>query len=280
MLPDLKLPPGFQFSQGSLQDFVDCRRRFQLRYIQNLAWPALPSQPALESELALQRGVFFHRLIHQQMLGVPISRLAASIQDQAMVQWWENYLACDEVRNGLALYPELSLSAPLEGYRLIAKYDLVIITEKNSITIVDWKTSQKPPKPKWLKDRLQTRVYPYLLSCSDSQFLHSTLLQPEMIEMVYWFPNYPSSPVRFPYSSPRFREDHMIIKELINEIVELRPEDFTLTSHIERCPYCVYRSYCNRGVQAGPFEEMEYDPENDLDAGIHLDFEQIGEIEY
>ena len=44
------LPEGFRFSQSSLQDYVDCRRRFQLRYLQNLAWPALQSEPALENE--------------------------------------------------------------------------------------------------------------------------------------------------------------------------------------------------------------------------------------
>ena len=53
------LPPGFQFSQRSLQDYVDCRRRFELRYLQNLAWPAVEAEPHLEQEKRLHpdRGV-------------------------------------------------------------------------------------------------------------------------------------------------------------------------------------------------------------------------------
>ena len=38
------LPPDFHFSQRSLQDYVDCRRRFQLRYLQHLAWPAVEAK--------------------------------------------------------------------------------------------------------------------------------------------------------------------------------------------------------------------------------------------
>ena len=62
-----RLPPNFQFSQGSLQDFVDCRRRFQLRYIQGVAWPALQTEPAMENERSMQQGARFHHLVHQHL---------------------------------------------------------------------------------------------------------------------------------------------------------------------------------------------------------------------
>ena len=42
------LPADFHFSQGSLQDYVDCPRRFQLRYMMKLAWPAVEAEPAVE----------------------------------------------------------------------------------------------------------------------------------------------------------------------------------------------------------------------------------------
>jgi len=280
MLPNMELPSGFQFSQGSLQDFVDCRRRFQLRYIQNLAWPALPSQPALESEQALQRGIFFHRLIHQHLLGVPTTRLAASIHDDVLVRWWKNFLTHDDWRSGSTLYPEISLSGPLEEYRLIAKYDLVLVGEGGDLTIVDWKTSRKRPKHQWLRERMQSRVYPYLMANSGSQFSNSNLLHPEMIEMIYWFAEFPNNPERFPYTSSRFQEDQAFLTKLIREIVELEPEEFPLTSSVEQCAYCVYRSYCNRGVKAGLLEELEDSLENIIGEEYQLDLEEIGEIEY
>jgi hypothetical protein len=41
------------------------------------------------------------------------------------------------------------------------------------------------------------------------------------------------------------------------------------------CAYCVYRSLCNRGVQAG---EMVGEEEEPMPADINFDLEQIGEI--
>jgi len=34
------LPAPFTFSQSSLQDYYDCPRRFELRYLSRLIWPA------------------------------------------------------------------------------------------------------------------------------------------------------------------------------------------------------------------------------------------------
>ncbi len=61
----LVLPDDFQFSQASLNDFAQCRRRFQLRYLQKVNWPALETEPALENEQRMQRGARFHRMVRQ-----------------------------------------------------------------------------------------------------------------------------------------------------------------------------------------------------------------------
>ncbi len=87
--PAFALPAGFRFSQSSLQDYVDCRRRFQLRYLQNLAWPALQSEPALENERFMLRGSLFHQLTQQFFSGVPADRLQAAIADPHLAGWWE-----------------------------------------------------------------------------------------------------------------------------------------------------------------------------------------------
>jgi len=53
------------FTQASLQDYADCPRRFQLRYVERVAWPALEADSALENERHMQQGIAFHRLAHQ-----------------------------------------------------------------------------------------------------------------------------------------------------------------------------------------------------------------------
>jgi hypothetical protein len=88
----MKLPDGFQFSQGSLQDFVDCRRRFRLRYLDRLAWPALQTEPALDNERHMHLGLLFHHMVHQHLIGIPVSNLAKMIHDEQLERWWLNFL--------------------------------------------------------------------------------------------------------------------------------------------------------------------------------------------
>jgi hypothetical protein len=304
----MTLPTDFQFSQGSLQDYVDCPRRFQLRYIQRLAWPAVEAEPALENERHLQQGAAFHRLVHQHVLGLSPERLSSTITDEDLSRWWHNYLESAPVDPSAYLYPEVVLSAPVSGHRLVAKYDLIALMGSSglglspSITlrtgpspiekavILEWKTSRKRPQRKWLAERLQTRVYPYLLVRAGSHLLEigdggSEMgdwrpFQPEQVEMVYWFANFSQDPERFPYDAAQYEADDHYLASLIEEIKGLGDEDFPLTTQERRCRYCPYRSLCQRGVRAGSFDEMEDELEWGDDFEVVLDFEQIAEIEY
>ena len=48
------------FSANNLQVFEDCERRFELRYIKELKWPAVETEPVLKSEEFLAQGRRFH----------------------------------------------------------------------------------------------------------------------------------------------------------------------------------------------------------------------------
>ena len=63
-------------SQSSLQDYNDCPRRFELRYLQHLAYPAIETEPALENEKHQREGENFHRLVQQYFIGIPEKQLA------------------------------------------------------------------------------------------------------------------------------------------------------------------------------------------------------------
>ncbi len=276
----MTLPTDFQFSQGSLQDYVDCPRRFQLRYLQRLAWPAVEAEPALENERHLQQGAAFHRLVHQHVLGLLPERLSSAITDKDLSRWWHNYLESAPADLPASRYPEVVLSAPVSGHRLVAKYDLIAVGSEQRPIILEWKTSRKRPRRKWLAERLQTRVYPYLLVRAGSHLNEEQPFQPEQVEMVYWFANFPEDPERFPYDAAQHDADGDYLASLIEEIKSLGDEDFTLTTQERRCRYCPYRSLCRRGTRAGALEEAEDEPEWSDDFEIALDFEQIAEIEY
>src|SRR5512147_2814511 len=130
-------------SQSSLQDYVDCARRFKLRYLDRLSYPALETEPALENEKHQQEGEYFHRLLQQYLIGIPAEQITKFANTPNLQRWWENLQNSKNLTglpaNRSGLYPEATLSAPLGKYRLLAKYDLIAVRDGKAI-IYDWKT--------------------------------------------------------------------------------------------------------------------------------------------
>jgi len=268
---------AIQFSQGSLQDYVDCRRRFQLRYLLKVAWPALEAEPVAENESAMQQGALFHRLVQQHLLGIPTERLTLLAKGSELNRWWQNYLGFT-YPSAAALYPEVTLAMPLLGCRLVAKYDLILVEPEGSVIIYDWKTSRKRSKHSWLLERLQTRVYPFLLAQAGAHLNQGKPIAPEQIEMIYWFAEAPNEPEIIRYNTNQHAKDEAYLKSLIAEINGLSPEAFMLTPNVERCRFCTYRSLCDRGVGAGDLDEMDIELEPPAEA--EFDFDQIAEIAF
>ena len=281
----MTIPDDFLFSQGNLQDFIDCRRRFQLRYLERLAWPAIEAEPAGENERRLLDGAAFHRLVQQHLLGMSAERLTelANEAKDDLPRWWQNYLASatNLFASGETLGVEVTLTAPLAGYRLVAKYDAILRTHSEAgmrLAVIDWKTSHIRPPRRWLAERLQTRVYPFLLVEAGAALNGGQVIQPDMVEMVYWFAGFPQEPERFTYNSEQYQQDRLFLAELVTQIASLPDGDFPLTPQVERCEYCTYRSLCERGVKAGPLDRMADVSLQDLE--FALDFDQIAEIEF
>lgn len=284
----MALPASFQFSQGSLQDYVDCPRRFQLRYLQRIAWPALETEPALENELYMQHGREFHKLVHQHLLGIPKEKLAKTAAEEILLRWWNNYLTNPPADLPGSQHPETTLSAPVGEYRLMAKYDLIAIEPATRAVIVDWKTSRKRTRRDWLARKLQTRVYPYLLVRAGAQLNGDQPIRPEQVEMVYWFSNFPRDPEHLKYDAEKHETDEAYLTTLIADISELaldlsndpQKEHFPLATDERRCQHCPYRSLCQRGIRAGAVDDIEDELDAETGLDFQFDFEQIAEVEY
>jgi len=274
----MRLTDDFLFSQACLQDFVDCRRRFYLRYFKRLAWPAIETAPALESERLLEMGAIFHRMAQQSLLGISPQKLAELVDDPVLARWWGNFpeLTLPEGSR----HAEISFSAPLGEHRLVAKFDLLLVTAEGRGIIYDWKTSARRPKRPWIAERLQTRVYPYLLVQAGQHFNADQPFEPEAVEMVYWYAEHPGQPERFSYSTGQYQSDQAYLVGLAQTILDLDEEGFSLTADEKRCHFCVYRSLCDRGIVPGRVDESGEDLQDERDSELTLDFEQIAEIEY
>jgi hypothetical protein len=272
------IPATFQFSQGKLQDYVDCPRRFQLRYLLMQPWPALITEPAIEAERQMQRGADFHRLAHQFALGLDPARLAATIHDEVLARWWQTFLSHPPA--GLpdtSRRAEVVVTAPLAGFRLLAKFDLLAADPGRRLAIVDWKTSLKPPPRAVLARRLQTRVYRYLAVEATAEFNAGRPPRPDQVEMIYWFANDGGTTERFSYDAAQHAADRDYLAGLIGEIAVRDEEIWPLTPDLRQCRFCNYRSLCDRGVKAGFLEDLDQDLEP---AELEIDLEQIAEIEF
>ena len=276
-------------SQSSLQDYMDCAQRFKLRYLDRLSYPAVETEPALENEKHQQEGEYFHRLVQQYMIGIPEEQIAKFANTPTLKTWWENFRTAKDLtglreilrrrseKNGdlSGLYPEATLSAPLGTYRLLAKYDLIAIQD-GKVTIYDWKTYRKRPRNEWLSARMQTRVYRALLVQAGAHLNKGKPFEPEQIEMVYWFADFPDDPARFPYTSLQFTRDWDSLRRLSEELATIT--SYPLTEDRQKCLFCTYRSYCERGIQAGDVEQAE--AEREAEELFDVNFEQIGEIAF
>ncbi len=284
-----QLFPLTTLSQSSLQDYMDCAQRFKLRYLDRLAYPAVETEPTLENEKHQQQGEYFHRLIQQYLIGIPAEQIAKFVNSPDLQRWWENFQTAkdlaglhqrvqqrSEKAGGLSgLYPEANLSAPLGAYRLLAKYDLIAIKD-DKVTIYDWKTYRKRPRNEWLAGRMQTRVYRALLVHAGAHLNRGKPFEPEQIEMVYWFADFPDDPARFSYTSAQFMRDWDSLLRLSEEVASAA--SFPLTEDRQKCLFCTYRSYCERGIQAGNSEQADADME--AEELFDVNFEQIGEIAF
>lgn len=280
----MKLPEGFAFSQSNLQDFVDCSYRFYLKNILHAKWPALVVDNAIDFENHSLAGARFHQLIQQYLIGIPepiLNKLAAVDKETHLYEWWEQFLLHVPPKLIGEKYPEMLLSSHLNGYRLIAKYDLILILkDAPEMIIFDWKTSHNKPKEAWLLERIQTRMYRFILAQSGAPLINQEYIKPEKITMRYWYSQFPETLIQLPYDTVTFEEDLAYFSSLIENILSKPKEAFIKTSNWKKCRYCIYRSYCDRGVEAGDIADFDDWEQEDGEENLISDFNAIPEIEF
>lgn len=262
-------------SQSSLQDYIDCSLRFKLRYLDRLSYPAVESEPALENEKHQQEGEYFHRLVQQHLIGIPKEQISTLANTPNLERWWSSWQAFSRQQEFGNIYPEMTLSAPLGKYRLLAKYDLISVKDGKA-TIYDWKTYRKRPRNESLAARMQTRVYRAILVQAGRHLNGGMPFEPEQVEMIYWFSDFPDDPARFGYTSAQYTRDWDMLLKLADEVESA--SSYPQTEDRQKCSFCTYRSYCERGVKAGDWNEAETEAQSE--ELFDVNFEQIGEIAF
>ncbi|MDF1500173.1 MAG: PD-(D/E)XK nuclease family protein [Anaerolineales bacterium] len=277
-MPDLEA--DFRFTQVCLQDYLDCKRRFQLRYLIKQPWPAHVVEPADAFEHHIEQGKQFHRLVQQYVLGIQVEVLNRFAVDPPLADWWQAFLKCGLEGIPEVRFPEHTRATSLAGYGLVGKYDLIALSDAGEVWIVDWKTSRRVPGMNELRLRMQSRVYPFILSREGLRHTGNRPIEPDRITMRYWFAGDPRNPKEFTYHQEQYAEDQEFLENLIHEIEMTADEVFPLTEDKQVCRFCLYRSLCDRGVEAGSFSDLVSDVEDLGEWPEGIDLDQIEEIAF
>ncbi len=247
------------FSQASLEDYRTCPRRFQLRYLQAQKWPALVATPPESYEEHRRQGILLHRMIQQHVLGFSAASIATTYREEPLATWFQHYLDFPPDDLPAERIPEFECSARLGDHHLVGKFDLLAYEPGGKFIIVDWKTDRRPPTTSKAAERMQTRLYPYLLVESGAFLNKAAPIHPDQVEMVYWYAAAPQSVQRFPYTEARHKDNRAYFLSLMDEIAFGESLGFPLTDNLQACSYCTYRSLCGRGDVPGSFEALMRD---------------------
>lgn len=251
------IPDGFSFSQSSLQSYLNCHRKFELLYLQKLAWPAQKYADAEKFELDLEAGQSLHQAIQRFLLGFDegliLERLHAG-KDPRIPVWFSNFRKrLGYLKDKTDFIVEIPVSILSGQYWLTAKFDYLCL-ENGQTLIFDWKTSAKKPGKTLLQESIQTKVY---LTVARQAVQELEMPAPSI---KYWEANFPDLDLTIAPDEKTLARYAADLKTLIDEIAA--QSDFPMTKVPQRCVYCKYRSYCSRGALPGEaaadeaFEQM------------------------
>ncbi len=278
----MTVPANLVFSQSSLKDYRDCPRRFRLRYLEHLAWPAPQSSDELEMERRRRLGQDFHRLVRRHQAGLPAEALAPlAAAEPCLAQCWQAYLGSPYASPpGSVRRAELTLTAPLAGRRVEAQYDLLAGTPGADWLIVDWKTGQDRTPRRHLESHPQTVVYRAVLALAGQALNGGAPIAPERITMVYWFVAAHRPPEVLPYSAAQFDRDLRTLSTWIHEILSRAEDDWPPASETKLCVYCPYRTYCKREAERPTPDELEAAGEFPDPESLLAMLDQVEEMEF
>ena len=119
-----------------------------------------------------------------------------------------------------------------------------------------------------------------MLLQASAALLNHISVQPSQITMHYWYATHPQTPLTLVYDQSEYEGDQAYLTHLIETISKAAAKDFLRTADIAKCRFCVYRSHCDRGIEAGSLADFDQlDLEAD-DVSTLIDFDDLPEIEF
>ena len=232
------------FSRTKFADYLACRRRFQLRYLEQRAWPMAPL--AGKAEEARDLGQRFHLSLERHFMSMKVTE-EESGQNPQLQAWWRRFVDQGPPIPAGRRFAEHSLTVPIGRSQLTGRFDLLVYGV-DGVTLFDWKTDARPRTAEVLSQDLQTRLY-LALAVEGS----SALGEPnnaDQVRLTYWFVNDPTATVSIRYSQAQHEQNWDDLSDLAAEIESqlANEEVWPLTDDLAHCARCAYPAYCGRLV--------------------------------
>jgi CRISPR/Cas system-associated exonuclease Cas4 (RecB family) len=239
------MKPILTLSRAMLDSFKVCQRRFQLRYLEAVPWPALSLEP--EIEMARDLGNRFHQMLNRHFLGLPVT--AGEAIDPELDRWWKLFREWEPTLPDGRRYSEFTLTVPVGNHFVVGRLDLLIITE-GQVHIFDWKTSARPRSANHLWNDLQTQLY--LTMVVEGAGSIGKALNPADLSLTYWYSGNRPETVQLRYDATKHRRFWIEIQEIVSQIDAMigNKKTWPLTSDHSRCERCPYQIICNRQADA------------------------------
>ncbi|MCU9815684.1 PD-(D/E)XK nuclease family protein [Paraclostridium sp. AKS73] len=246
---------NFLFSQNSINTYRSCPLKFKFKYVDKLNWKQ-DDEGSRDYYENLKLGSDFHLICERYFSNIPTG--IEFLNNEEFNIWLEKIKRLIPIKDDNLYLPEYEVRYSLNNFKIQAKFDLVVV-DKDSISIWDWKTENRKIEYKDVENRVQTLVYLFLASETIGK-IYNLDIDYENIKLSYYQPEYYNEPITITYSN----EKHNINKkQLENYIVNILNTNYNEEKYknIKHCKFCEFNKLCNNeAVNYSTLEEEIYEP--------------------
>lgn len=247
---------NFLFSQNSINTYRSCPLKFKFKYVDKLNWKQ-DDEGSRDYYENLKLGSDFHLICERYFSNIPTG--IEFLNNEEFNIWLEKIKRLIPIKDDKLYLPEYEVRYSLNNFKIQAKFDLVVV-DKDSISIWDWKTENRKIEYKDVENRVQTLVYLFLASETIGK-IYNLDIDYENIKLSYYQPAYYNEPITITYSNEKHNINKKQLENYIGNILNTNYDEEKNMKNIKHCKFCEFNKLCNNeAVNYSTLEEEIYEP--------------------
>lgn len=247
---------NFLFSQNSINTYRSCPLKFKFKYVDKLNWKQ-DDEGSRDYYENLKLGSDFHLICERYFSNIPTG--IEFLNNEEFNIWLEKIKRLIPIKDDKLYLPEYEVRYSLNNFKIQAKFDLVVV-DKDSISIWDWKTENRKIEYKDVENRIQTLVYLFLASETIGK-IYNLDIDYENIKLSYYQPEYYNEPITITYSNEKHNINKKQLENYIVNILNTNYNEEKNIKNIKHCKFCEFNKLCNNeAVNYSTLEEEIYEP--------------------